>query len=530
MESFEELLKASQSGYKDGLVKGKIVKKTKDGVYLDLNAKTDRLIPKEEFLKEEWDGLTVGDEIQVLIYGGKASYSKVRTIVAFEEIKEAFSKKEPIEIKIVKETKGGYTANYKGINIFLPASLAGRNKDIKLNQTYKAVIIKLEESEKNVVCSILELEKLEKEAALNAFFEKTNIGDVLKGKVKAIIEKGVFVDLGSFEGFIPFSELTNKRIKSPKDILKVGDEVTAKIIDMDIKKKKVTLSTKSLEEKPWDVFLRSYKEGDKIEGVVRNFINTGVFIEIIDGVDGFLHVSEISWTERVNDPKKYFNIGDKVLCQIKSIDEKNRKISLSLKAVLENPWQEFVETHPTGSVVTCKVKEVNDKGVVVAINENLEGFIPNENLSWSKTSEFKKSINIGQEITAKLVEANALKRRLILSVKDLSVDPWLQAKEKIKPGMEIEGTVTGFTDKLVFFEVLPEVEGVVKKSEFEKGKKPIEIKIGDKLMLLVKDFDFKTRKMLLTHRGLEIKQEKEALAELKNQNTTKVTLGDFIRK
>jgi len=276
--------------------------------------------------------------------------------------------------------------------------------------------------------------------------------------------------------------------------------------------------------------LRSYKEGDKIEGVVRNFINTGVFIEIIDGVDGFLHVSEISWTERVNDPKKYFNIGDKVLCQIKSIDEKNRKISLSLKAVLENPWQEFVETHPTGSVVTCKVKEVNDKGVVVAINENLEGFIPNENLSWSKTSEFKKSINIGQELTAKLVEANALKRRLILSVKDLSVDPWLQAKEKIKPGMEIEGTVTGFTDKLVFFEVLPEVEGVVKKSEFEKGKKPIEIKIGDKLMLLVKDFDFKTRKMLLTHRGLEIKQEKEALAELKNQNTTKVTLGDFIRK
>lgn len=530
MESFEELLKESKSGYTDGLVKGKIVKKTKDGIYLDLNAKTDRLIPREDFLKEEWEGLAVGDEIEVLIYGGKASYSRARSLVAFEELKEAFAKKEPVNIKIVKAIKGGYTASYKGVDVFLPASQSGRNKNITVNQTYDALIIKLEESDKNVVCSISELEKIEKELALNKFFENTKIGDVLTGKVKAIIEKGVFIDLGGIEGFIPFSELTYKRIKSPKEIVKLNDKLTAKVIDLDSNKKKITLSSKSLEEKPWDVFLKSYKEGDKVEGTVRNFINNGVFVEIIDGVDGFLHVSEISWTERVTDPKKFFNIGDKVLCQIKSIDTKNKKISLSLKAVLENPWQEFIESHPVGSIINCSVKEINDKGVVVSLQNNLEGFIPNENLSWSKQSEFKKNINIGQELTVKLMESNSVKRKLIFSIKDTSVDPWLIAKEKIKPGMEVEGTVSGFTDKLVFFEVLPDVEGVVKKTEFEKGKKPLEIKIGDKMMLLVKEFDFKDRKMLLTYRGLEMKQEKEALAELKNQNTAKVTLGDFLKK
>lgn len=530
MESFEELLKESKSGYTDGLVKGKIVKKTKDGIYLDLNAKTDRLIPKEDFLKEEWETLTVGDEIEVLIYGGKASYSKARGLVAFEELKEAFAKKVPVSIKITKAIKGGYTANYKGIDVFLPASQSGRNKEIKINQTYDALIIKLEESDKNVVCSISELGKIEKESALNKFFENTKIGDVLTGNVKTIIEKGIFIDLDGVEGFIPFSELTYKRIKSPKEIVKLNDKLTAKVIDLDSNKKKITLSTKSLEEKPWDVFKKHYKEGDKVEGMVRNFINNGVFVEIIDGVDGFLHVSEISWTERVTDPKKFFNVGDKVLCQIRSIDFKNNKVSLSLKAVLENPWQDFANTHPVGSVVNCSVKEINDKGVVVSLENNLEGFIPNENLSWNKQGEFKKSIKVGQELTVKLMESNSAKRKLIFSIKDMSVDPWVVAKEKIKTGMEVEGTVTGFTDKLIFFEVLPDVEGVVKKSEFEKGNKTVEIKTGDKMMLLVKDFDFKNRKMLLTYRGLVIKQEKEALAELKNQNTAKVTLGDFLKK
>ncbi|GAB4438185.1 MAG: 30S ribosomal protein S1 [bacterium] len=530
MESFEELLKESPSGYGDGLIKGKIVKKTKDEIFLDLKTKTDRPIPRSEFLPEEWETLQVGDEIEVLVQGGRTSYSKARGLVALQELKNAHINNEPIEIKVTGTVKGGYTASYKGINIFLPASQSGRNEKIVLRNSYKALVIKFEEKDNNVVCSISELEKREKERLLNKFFEDRQIGEIITGKVKTIIEKGVFVDLGGFEGFVPFSELTYKRIKSPKEYVKVGDSLTAKIIEVNSKKRKITLSSKTLEEKPWDRFLRTFKEGDKIEGIVRNMINTGVFVEIIDGVDGFLHVSEISWTERVNDPKKYFNIGDKVSCLIKSIDEKHQKISLSLREVLANPWQDFVSAHAIGSVVACKVKEVMDKGIVVSLENDLEGFIPNEYVSWNKIAETKKSLSEGMELTAKLIEASALRRKIVLSLRDMTTDPWLVAKEKIRENMEIEGVVTGFTDKLVFFEVMPDVEGVVKKSEFEKGKKEQEIKLGDKIMLLVKEFDYKNRRLSLTKRGLEIKQEKEALAELKNQNTAKVTLGDFLKR
>ncbi len=530
MEQFEQLLNESQSGYKEGLIKGRVVKKSKDGVFIDLKTKADRFIPKEEFLKDEWEAVKVDDELEVLVSGGKTSYSKARALVALQELKSAFLSKTPVEIKVLKPTKGGYTASYKGINIFLPASQAGRVKKVANNISCRALVIKFEEEDNNVVCSVSELENLEKELALKRFFEERKVGEVVSCRIKTIIEKGVFVDLGEAEGFIPFSELTYKRIKTPKELLRVGDVIDAKIIEIDTGKKKITLSKKALEEKPWDRFVKNYKEGDKVEGVVRNIINTGLFVEIMDGLDGFMHVSEISWTERVSDPNKYFSVGDEIKCAIKSIDEKNQKVSLSLKEIISNPWKEFVEAHPRGSVVTCKVKEIVNSGVVVELDNNLEGFIPSDCLAWSKVNEFKNSINIGQEITAKLIESSVAKRKLVFSIKDLTKDPWLEAKEKIKNGDEVEGIVTGFTDKVVFFEVLPHVEGVVKKAEFERGKKDAGLTVGDKMMLLVKDFDFKNRKLLLTYRGLELKQEREALAEYKNQNGAKVTLGDFLKK
>lgn len=525
---FEELLKESQSGYEEGLVKGVVVKKTNEGVFLDLKSKTDRFISKVDFLKEEWDDIKEGDELEVFVKDGRVSYSKAREVLVLEELKNAFKEGTPIDIKIVKAVKGGYTANYKGVNIFLPVSQGGSQK-IQIKGVYKALIIRFDEADNNVVCSISNFEKVEKEKAVTAFFNRVQKGDIVKGTVKTIIEKGVFVSLDVIEGFIPFTEITYKRIKSPKDIFRIGDEVTAKIIELNSEKRKVTLSTKALEENPWDRFVKNFKEGDQIEGVVRNFINTGVFVEIIDGVDGFLHVSEISWTERINDPKKYFNLGDKISCLIKSIDVKNKKVSLSYRGMIDNPWKEFVKANRVGSVISCKVKDVVEKGVVVFVNDTLEGFIPNEYVSWNKVNDVKKNITIGQELTVKLIEANAEKRKLIFSLRDLTKDPWLEAKEKIEVGKEVEGVVTNITDRLVFFEVLPDVEGVVKKAEFDKQKKATDIKVGDKMMLLVKEFDPKNRKMLLSRRELELKQEKEALAELKKQNKVKVTLGDFLK-
>lgn len=528
--SFEELLENSPSGYKDGLLRGVVVKKIKDGVYLDLKTKADKFIPRGDFLQEEWDNLNVGDELDVVIYDGRASYSKARIIAALDEIKNSFQNKEPIQIKILKSIKGGFSATFKGVSVFVPLSQTGKKEKIAEGNVYNAMIIKFEEKDKNVVCSISEIEKAEKEMGFAKFIEENSIGKTISGKVKAIIEKGVFVDLGGFEGFIPFSEITYKRIKTPKDVFSINDLVNAQIIDIVGKNKKITLSTKALEEKPWNKFLKTFKVGDKTEGIVRNIINSGVFVEIIDGVDGFVHVSEISWTERVNDPKKYFNVGDKISCIIKSIDEKNHKVSLSFKEVLSNPWQEFLDNNLKGSVLACKVKEINEKGLVVYFDNNIEGFIPNDNISWSKVNDVKKEFKVGDEISAKFIEGDERRRKLLFSIKDLSPDPWLLAKEKIHVNAEVEGTVSGISDKVVFFEVMPHVEGIVKKSEFERNRNSIDLKLGDKLTLLVKEFDPKHRKLHLTYKGLEQKREREAMAEFKNQNTTKVTLGDFLKR
>jgi small subunit ribosomal protein S1 len=532
-ETFEELLNNASYENREGVQKGLIVRKSNDGVLLDLSTKAEKFIPRSDFFDDEWDNLNVGAEITVVIDEGKASYSKARRTVAMEDVKENYKNKTPVSIKIKRAIKGGFLASFKGIEVFVPMSLSGRTGGIKEGESCLAVITRFEEEEDKVVCSVRDYENILRDNAFSEFFKTMKPGDETTGVVKNIIEKGVFADIGGIDGFIPFSEITHRRIKSPQDVVAKGDKVSVKILDMNVDAKKVTLSMKAFEEDPWVAFLNRFKEGDRIAGEVRNIINQGVFVEVLNGLDGFIHLSEMSWTERVNDPKKFFKSGDRVECLIKRIDRDQKKISLSFRDVLANPWLEFIEKHGVGSVVNAAVKEIADKGIVVSLSMDMEGFIPNEYVAWSRINETKKQFNLSEEIAVKFMEGSAQKRKLIFSIRDISQDPWAVAASSIKAGQEIEGAVSGITDKIIFIELMPHVEGIVRKVEFidkDKSRKDVSVKVGDKLFFLVKEVDWDRRRILLSHRDLETRREKEAMEEFRNKNVNKVTFGDFFKK
>ncbi len=528
MENFEELLNTSTLEEKDGVVKGVIVRKTKDGVLVDLKRKAERFIPKNEFLWDEWENIKDGDEISVYVEGNKISYANARRLIALDELIQFYKKATAIEVKVTKEVKGGYLLNYKGIELFMPKALAGK-PGLKKDDMVKGIIKSVKEDEKKVIFSVADYLKLLKEFALTNFFNTKKVGDIVSGDIRKIIDKGVFVNVEEVECFVPFSELTYKRVKSPDELFKVGDLVKAKIIEIKPETKKVTLSIKALEENPWERFLRKYKENDKVKGIVRNIIDSGVFVEIEDGVDGFLHVSEMSWTERIKSPKKYFKIGDYVECIIKRIDRDNKKISLSFKDLLPNPWEEFLSLHNIGSLMKVKIKKVIEPGIVLELENGLEGFVPNENISWKYVEDAKKMLKEGDEINVKLITGDVSRKKLVFSIKDLTDDPWETFASSKKVGDEVDGIIKGINEKLIIVELAPNVEGIVKKSEFQKERKEQLPTEGERLSFIIKEIDNQKKRFVLSHLDLLKKRDEEALAELKKNNTAKVTLGDFFK-
>lgn len=528
MESFEELLKTTILEAGQGVVKGIVVRKTKDGILVDLKSKAEKFIPKSDFLFEEWESLKEGDEINVFVDGGRISYSDARKLVAMEEISNCYNQKIPVKFKVNKKVKGGYLLDYKGLEVFLPLTLSGRD-ELKKDDIVEGIVKNIEEDGKKIIGSVVDYQKILRDRAINDFFEKKQIGEIVEGSVKNIIEKGIFVEVDGVDCFVPFSELTYKRIKSPGDIFSVGQKVKGKIIDKKREDRKITLSIKALEEDPWNVFIKNYKVNDRIKGIVRNIIDKGIFVEVGDGIDGFLHVSEISWTERVKNPKQFFKIGDYVECIIKKIDNENKKVSLSFRELMPNPWEEFLNQNKIGSVMDVKIKKIVEPGLILELSDGLEGFVPNENISWKYIDDAKKMLKEGDEIKVKLIAGDVTKRRLVFSIKDLTDDPWEIFSNSKKEGDEIEGTVRETTDKLIIVQIEPYIEGVVKKSEFQRDRREEMPKVGDKMTFMIKEIDNQKKRVMLSYVDLIKKKDAEALEELKKVNTSKVTLGDFFK-
>ncbi len=539
---YEESLKQYQEGE---VVSGRIVAVDKDYVIVDIGYKCEGHIPIHEFLDAGGENTArVGDQVDVLLERRDdeediilLSKEKASKIKVWEEISAAYQQDGEIEGNVVAKVKGGLSVDLGGVTAFLPGSQVDlqpvRNIDNLIGQTYKFKILKYNKKRRNVVLSrrvILEKERAEQKAATLATLEE---GKVVTGTVKNITDYGVFVDLGGIDGLLHVTDMSWGRIGHPADLFQVGDTIQVKILSFDRENEKVSLGLKQLVEDPWLTASEKYPVGQRVQGKVVSLTDYGAFVELEPGVEGLIHVSEMSWTKKVRHPSKIVSIGDIVEAQVLDIDTAKKRISLSMKHVEPNPWDVIGEKYPEGTVIEGKIKNITDFGIFIGIDEGIDGLVHISDISWTKrikhpSEVFKK----GQEVQAKVLKIDKENERFSLGIKQLTDDPWKTIDQRYPIGKTVTGLVTNKTDFGVFIELEEGIEGLIHVSELSRDKnKPLQIEVGDMVTAKVINVSPKDRKIGLSVRKLETDQEQSVYRDyLHSRQEATTPLGELLQE
>lgn len=474
------LLEENASDLSEGtIVNGTITEMTKDYVIVDINYKSEGRIPVEEF--ENADGevqCKIGDEVEVFLEAleeddGVTSLSKTKAEKrrTWERIGKIYESEQLVTGTIITRIKGGLSVDI-GVKAFLPGSQVDlrpvRNLDKMIGEEYEFKILKFNQQRGNIVLSrraILEVEREEKRKETLKILED---GALIKGHVKNITDYGVFIDLGGVDGLLHITDITWGRIVHPSEMFAIGDEVEVVVLKYHEDEGKVSLGLKQKTTNPWEAVLNKYPVGTRIGGKIVALADYGAFIELEPGVEGLIHVSEMSWTRKVRNPAKLVNIGDDVEAIVKELDVERKRISLSIKDAQPNPWQTALDKYPINSTVKGKVRNVTDFGIFVGIDEGIDGLVHVSDLSWSqrqkKPSDFAKK---GDEIEVKVLSIDVDKERLSLGIKQLSDDPWKDLEDQFEIGQDIDGKIANVTDFGIFVEVADDIEGLVHISEVD---------------------------------------------------------------
>jgi len=539
---YEESLKQYQEGE---VVSGRIVAVDKDYVIVDIGYKCEGHIPIHEFLDASGENTAkVGDQVDVLLERRDdeedvilLSKEKASKIKVWEEISAAYQQDGEIEGNVVAKVKGGLSVDLGGVTAFLPGSQVDlqpvRNIDSLIGQTFKFKILKYNKKRRNVVLSrrvILEKERAEQKAATLATLEE---GKVVSGTVKNITDYGVFVDLGGIDGLLHVTDMSWGRIGHPSDLFQVGDTIQVKVLSFDRENEKVSLGLKQLVEDPWLTAAEKYPVGQRVQGKVVSLTDYGAFVELEPGVEGLIHVSEMSWTKKVRHPSKIVSIGDIVEAQVLDIDTAKKRISLSMKHVEPNPWDVIGEKYPEGTVIEGKIKNITDFGIFIGIDEGIDGLVHISDISWTKrikhpSEVFKK----GQEVQAKVLKIDKENERFSLGIKQLTDDPWKTIDRRYPIGKTVTGLVTNKTDFGVFIELEEGIEGLIHVSELSRDKnKPIQIEVGDMVTAKVINVSPKDRKIGLSIRKLETDQEQSVYRDyLHSRQEATTPLGELLQE
>jgi small subunit ribosomal protein S1 len=527
----EESLKAPRSG--DVLV-GRVLLVTRDSVIIDINYKCEGQVPLAEFLDAEGN-LTVkeGDEVDVYFEGTETengtvmlSHAKAEKFKVWRELEHAFQSETAVEGVVLGKVKGGLKVDI-GVPAFLPGSHVdirpARNLDRYVGQRGRFQILKFNRARGNVVVSrrsVLERERASlKEQTLKVLEE----GVILEGTVKNITDYGAFIDLGGIDGLLHITDMSWGRIQHPSEVLKVGDKVKVVVLKYDHQRERVSLGMKQILPDPWTKVSETYPPGTRVNGKVVSVTDYGAFVELEKGVEGLIHVSEMSWSKRAVHPSKVVNPGDSVEVQVLGVDEGNRRISLGLKQTEPNPWQALAEQHPVGTHVKGKVKSITDFGVFVEIEPGIDGLVHISDLSWTKKIRHPSEIaKKGDEIEAVVLGIDVENERVSLGVKQLSQDPWDTIGERYPLNTRIKGTVSSVADFGVFVEIEEGIEGLIHISQLsnERVDKPSSLfKVGDELEALVVQLEPKERRIGLSIKALKQHEEREEMqAYLKREH------------
>lgn len=549
-KSFKELFEESSKGkhFTEGdIVEGTIVQVLKDFVLIDIGYKSEGQISIQEFQDEKGNiEVKEGDIIPVFLENIEDEHGHVRlsrsraaALQAWDHVVKAANEDQVIEGIVFEKVKGGLSVDI-GVKAFLPASQIDMRPPKNLNQylgkRYKFKIVKLNKKRGNVVLSrraVLEQERQEKKTTLLGNIEE---GKVVEGVVKNITEYGVFIDLGGVDGLLHITDMSWGRLKHPSEMVSVGDTLQVKILSYDHEKERISLGLKQIHPDPWNQVKYKYRIGDKVKGKVMGLVDYGAFVEIEKGVEGLIHVSEMSWTQKIKHPSQVVAVGSEVEAQILEIDTVNRRIALGLKQTLENPWEILATKFPPGSKIKGVIKNVTDFGVFVGVEEGMDGLVHVSDISWTqKNIKPQELYKKGDEIEVVVLNIDPENEKFSLGVKQLLKNPWTEVEATLKKGSIVEGKVTKVVDFGLFVEVAPYVEGLIHISEItkEKSEDPKTLyKIGDVVRAEVLTIDHRERKISLSIKSLQTKEEKEHIAKYTSdeKKQPKKKLGDLFEK
>ncbi|HEX4501177.1 MAG TPA: 30S ribosomal protein S1 [Scandinavium sp.] len=529
---FEESLKTIETR-PGSIVRGVVVAIDKDIVLVDAGLKSESAIPAEQFKNAQGElEIQVGDEVDVALDAVEDGFGetllsreKAKRHEAWITLEKAYEDAETVVGVINGKVKGGFTVELNGIRAFLPGSLVDvrpvRDTLHLEGKELEFKVIKLDQKRNNVVVSRRAVIESENSAERDQLLENLQEGMEVKGIVKNLTDYGAFVDLGGVDGLLHITDMAWKRVKHPSEIVNVGDEITVKVLKFDRERTRVSLGLKQLGEDPWVAIAKRYPEGTKLTGRVTNLTDYGCFVEIEEGVEGLVHVSEMDWTNKNIHPSKVVNVGDVVEVMVLDIDEERRRISLGLKQCKNNPWQQFAETHNKGDRVDGKIKSITDFGIFIGLDGGIDGLVHLSDISWNVAGEeavreYKK----GDEIAAVVLQVDAERERISLGVKQLAEDPFNNWVAVNKKGAIVNGKVTAVDAKGATVELADGVEGYLRASEASRDRvedATLVLNVGDDVEAKFTGVDRKNRAISLSVRAKDEADEKDAIATVNNK-------------
>jgi small subunit ribosomal protein S1 len=522
---FEQSL---QGGFvKEGeIIQGTVVAVQREEVVIDIGGKSEGIIPLTEFLDAQGQvTVKAGDKIDVYIESREnddglvmLSKEKADKMKVWDEISAACERDELIEGTISQRVKGGLSVTIRGgVKAFLPGSQVDlrpiRNLDKLIGQTYQFKVIKFNKKRGNIVLSRRVLLEKERDQIKTKTLETLEEGKVVKGVIKNITEYGAFVDLGGIDGLLHITDMSWGRVTHPNELFKVGDEVTVRVLKYNAETERVSLGLKQTQEDPWTHAEEAFPPGKRVSGKVMSITDYGAFVELEPGVEGLIHVSEMSWTKKVKHPSKVLEIGQGVDCQVLEVDSKSKRISLGLKQLEPDPWSVFVEKYHPGDKIGGKVRSITDYGVFIGIEEGVDGMVHKSDLSWTaKVNNPADLHHKGDDVEAIILSINHDEKKVSLGIKQLYDDPWPNMFNELPPGKVVEATVVSLVDYGIFVRVREGVEGLIAQGDVVQTEEN-PLKIGDKVQAEIANIDSQDRRITLSMRIGESEAQAPKAAE-----------------
>jgi len=543
MDMYEESIKRFREGE---VVNGRIIAVDKDYVLVDIGYKSEGQIRIQEFRDENGQiNANLNDEIEVMVeYWDDEeervilSKEKAAKVKVWDAIKTCYDDNGTIEGVITNRVKGGFSVDV-GVQAFLPGSQADlrpiRNLDELVGKSFPFRILKYNRKRSNIVLSRRVLLEEERESKRTQTLTAIHEGKVMAGTVKNITEYGVFVDLGGLDGLLHITDISWGRVKHPSEMYSVGDRIQVKVLHLDLEKERVSLGVKQLVPDPWTMAASKYPVGSRVNGKVVSLTDYGAFVELEEGIEGLIHVSEMSWTRKVRHPSKVVSVGEMVDAVVLDIKPDNRRISLGMKQVVPNPWDVINEKYPIGTTIEGKIKNITDFGLFVGIDEGIDGLIHISDISWTKRIKHPNEIyKKGDLVQAIVLDIDKENERFSLGIKQLQDDPWQTVAERYEVGKQITGTVTNVTDFGVFVELEEGIEGLVHVSEIskEKIKTPVGMyNVGDVITARVMNINSDDRRIGLSIKRMDMEDDHSLLSDyVNNMAPATSSFGEILRE